>query len=57
LPALEPGALLIARAVGAYQQAASTDFGEPRPPVAIKRDGRWSLDGHAWRNRIEHQAV
>jgi len=44
LPELRPGALLVARAVGAYQQTASTEFGEPRPAVAVLRDGRWSTD-------------
>ncbi len=43
LPDLRPGAVLIAEAVGAYQQAASTQFGEPRPAVVVRQDGRWSL--------------
>jgi diaminopimelate decarboxylase len=43
LPALEPGATLVARAVGAYQQAASTQFGERRPPAAVREDGSWRL--------------
>jgi diaminopimelate decarboxylase len=43
LPALEPGATLVARAVGAYQQAASTQFGERRPAVAVRADGSWRL--------------
>lgn len=36
LPALEPGARLLARSVGAYQQVAATQFGEPSPPVAVR---------------------
>jgi diaminopimelate decarboxylase len=43
LPTLEPGATLVARAVGAYQQAASTEFGERRPAVALREDGFWRL--------------
>ena len=35
LPVLEPGARLVARSVGAYQQVAATQFGEPPPPVAV----------------------
>lgn len=41
LPAVTPGATLVARAVGAYQQAASTQFGERSPSVAVRRGGRW----------------
>ena len=36
LPVLEPGARLVARSVGAYQQTAATHFGEPLPPVAVR---------------------
>jgi diaminopimelate decarboxylase len=36
LPVLEPGARLVARAVGAYQQVAATEFGEPPPPVSVR---------------------
>jgi diaminopimelate decarboxylase len=36
LPVLEPGARLVARAVGAYQQVAATQFGEPPPAVAVR---------------------
>ena len=36
LPVLEPGARLVARSVGAYQQVASTGFGEAPPPVAVR---------------------
>jgi diaminopimelate decarboxylase len=43
LPPVEPGAVLVAHAVGAYQQAASTQFGEPRPGVALRERGRWRL--------------
>ena len=43
LPALESGDVLLARAVGAYQQSQSTGFGELRPAVAGREDGRWRL--------------
>ncbi len=43
LPPLEPGDLLVAHEVGAYQQVASTQFGGPRPAVAAREDGRWRL--------------
>lgn len=43
LPELAPGATLVARAVGAYHQAASTQFGEPRPAVVVREDGKWRL--------------
>ena len=36
LPVLAPGARLVARSVGAYQQAAATQFGEALPPVAVR---------------------
>ena len=36
LPVLAPGARLVARSVGAYQQVAATQFGEPPPPVAVR---------------------
>ena len=47
LPVLEPGATLVARAVGAYQQACSTQFGEPRPAVLAREEGRWRLHRRA----------
>lgn len=40
---LRPGDLLSARAVGAYQQAQSTQFGDFRPAVAARDGGRWRL--------------
>jgi diaminopimelate decarboxylase len=43
LPPLEPGAVLVAHDVGAYQQVASTQFGEPRPAVLAHERGRWRL--------------
>ena len=43
LPVLGTGDVLLARAVGAYQQSQSTGFGEPRPAVAGREDGRWRL--------------
>jgi diaminopimelate decarboxylase len=36
LPEIEPGARLLARSVGAYQQVAATQFGEPTPPVVVR---------------------
>jgi diaminopimelate decarboxylase len=42
LPALRPGSVLVAEAVGAYQQVACTQFGEPPPAVVVRQDGRWS---------------
>ncbi len=47
LPALAPGAMLVAREVGAYQQAASTQFGEAPPAVVVRLHGRWLLHGAA----------
>lgn len=47
LPALEPGALLVARDVGAYEQVASTQFGEPRPAVLVGDGERWQLHAPA----------
>jgi diaminopimelate decarboxylase len=43
LPAVSPGDALVALEVGAYQQAASTQFGEPRPAVIIRERGVWRL--------------
>jgi diaminopimelate decarboxylase len=43
LPKLEPGEVLLARGVGAYHQAASTHFGEPRPAVIARDRGRWRV--------------
>jgi diaminopimelate decarboxylase len=36
LPAVAPGARLVARSVGAYQQVAATQFGEAPPPVVVR---------------------
>jgi len=36
LPAVAPGARLVARSVGAYQQVAATQFGEVPPAVAVR---------------------
>lgn len=57
LPALATGSLLIARGVGAYQQAASTEFGEARPPTAVRQHGRWSLHREIGRIGFERQAA
>jgi diaminopimelate decarboxylase len=43
LPPLRPGDLLVARGVGAYQQAQSTQFGDLRPAAVAREDGRWRL--------------
>jgi diaminopimelate decarboxylase len=40
---LRTGDLLLARAVGAYQQAQSTQFGDFRPAVVARDGGRWRL--------------
>ncbi len=47
LPPLVPGDVLVAREVGAYQQVASTQFGEPRPAVLVREEGRWTLHQRA----------
>jgi diaminopimelate decarboxylase len=43
LPQLAPGELLLARGVGAYEQAQSTRFGDLQPAVIAHEDGRWRL--------------
>jgi diaminopimelate decarboxylase len=43
LPEMRPGDLLVARDVGAYQQAQSTQFGDLRPAVLARDAGRWRL--------------
>jgi diaminopimelate decarboxylase len=43
LPVLEPGARLVARSVGAYQQSAATQFGEPPPPVVVRDRGAHTI--------------
>jgi diaminopimelate decarboxylase len=40
---VRPGDLLVVRDVGAYQQAHSTQFGEPRPAVVVRDGGRWRV--------------
>jgi diaminopimelate decarboxylase len=57
LPDLRPGAVLVAEAVGAYQQVASTQFGEPRPAVVVREDGNWSLHVAAESLERERYAV
>lgn len=52
LPVLAPGATLVARGVGAYQQACSTQFGEPRPAVLTRDGGQWRLHQQAERLRV-----
>lgn len=41
LPEVAPGDVLVARGVGAYQEVASTQFGEPRPAVVAREAGLW----------------
>jgi diaminopimelate decarboxylase len=43
LPVVVPGDVLLARGVGAYHQSQSTRFGELRPAVVGREDGRWRL--------------
>jgi hypothetical protein len=43
LPEPGRGDVLLARGVGAYQQVASTQFGEPRPAVLGRERGRWRV--------------
>ena len=43
LGALEPGDVLVAREVGAYQQVQSTQFGDLRPAVVAREGGVWRL--------------
>ncbi|MDQ3631411.1 MAG: hypothetical protein M3417_09155, partial [Actinomycetota bacterium] len=38
-----PGDIVLARDVGAYQQVQSTQFGDLRPAVVVREDGRWRL--------------
>jgi diaminopimelate decarboxylase len=47
LPAVKPGAVLVAHAVGAYQQSAASQFGEPRPAVVVHEFGEWRLHTRA----------
>src|SRR5262249_3652203 len=54
LPPVARRALLVARGVGAYQQSAATEFGEPQPAVAIRADGRWTLARRARRSLREN---
>jgi hypothetical protein len=41
---VEPSDLLCIRAVGAYHQSQSTQFGDLRPAVVARDDGAWRLD-------------
>jgi hypothetical protein len=43
LPEPAPEAVPLACGVGAYHQAASTQFGEPRPAVMARDRGRWRV--------------
>jgi diaminopimelate decarboxylase len=44
LPPVAPGAVLVARAVGAYQQACSSQFGGLRPAVLAREGRRWRVE-------------
>jgi diaminopimelate decarboxylase len=57
LPELRPGAVLVAEAVGAYQQVAATQFGEPRPAAVVREQGNWSLHVAAESPERERYAV
>ena len=43
LPDVQPGDALLVRDAGAYQQAQSTRFGDLRPAVLAREDGRWRV--------------
>jgi len=43
LPDVGPGDLIIIEGVGAYAQSHATQFGDARPAVTARRDGRWTL--------------
>jgi diaminopimelate decarboxylase len=43
LGAPAPGDVVLARDAGAYQQVQSTQFGDLRPAVVAREDGRWRL--------------
>jgi diaminopimelate decarboxylase len=43
LPEVTAGDILIVRAVGAYQQAQATRFGDLQPAVVVREDGRWRV--------------
>jgi diaminopimelate decarboxylase len=43
LPEVAAGDVLIVRAVGAYQQAHATRFGDLQPAVVAREDGRWRV--------------
>jgi diaminopimelate decarboxylase len=43
LPAVGVGDPLLLRGIGAYAQSHSTQFGELRPAVVVRDDGRWRL--------------
>jgi diaminopimelate decarboxylase len=43
LPDMAPGDALLVRDAGAYQQAQSTRFGDLRPAVLAREDGRWRV--------------
>jgi diaminopimelate decarboxylase len=59
LPALEPGAALVARGVGAYQQSASSQFGERQPAVAVHEAACWRLykNAEGLEGRVEAEAI
>ncbi len=43
LPDVDPGDLIVIEGVGAYAQSHATQFGDARPAVMARDDGRWTL--------------
>jgi diaminopimelate decarboxylase len=43
LPDVGPGDLIVIEGVGAYAQSHATQFGDVRPAVMARHDGRWTL--------------
>jgi diaminopimelate decarboxylase len=43
LPDVGPGDLIVIEGVGAYAQSHATQFGDARPAVMARHDGRWTL--------------
>jgi diaminopimelate decarboxylase len=43
LPDVGPGDLIVIEGVGAYAQSHATQFGDARPAVVARHDGRWTL--------------
>jgi diaminopimelate decarboxylase len=43
LPPLSPGDPILVRGIGAYNQSHASQFGDLRPAVVVRDDGRWRL--------------